>query len=102
MISFNHALEAVRLSEAFDLRADLQECLYALQACGDDLAPDLPALARAHRKRKGPSQGTIIVETLRLGPTHKGGPTHKDLYADCYLALATWVHEWNRRHLRLV
>ena len=97
MISFSHALEAVRLSEAFDLRADLQECLDALQACGDDLADDLPALAREHRKRKGPSQGTIIVETLRLEPA-----AGAELYADCYLALATWVHDWNRRHLRLV
>ena len=79
------------------LRADASHpCIQALLAHGEDLAADLPALAKAHRKRRG-TQGQIIWAVLREPAS--GDP---DLFADCFLALDRWVRAWNRKHLRLV
>ena len=99
-ITFKEALQAIRAPRAWSPPRHIDECLEALKHETLDLAEHLPSLAAKHAKSKR-TQGQIIVECLR-GVSAEALARDPDLCADCYLGLAAWVLDWNRRQLRRV
>lgn len=96
-VTFDEVLKAIKDSKY--QTEEVTECLIDLASCGVDLAENLPALSREHRRRKRYSQGEIIITSLSMEESELVGQL-SELYADCYIALADWIVAWNRAQIQ--
>lgn len=99
-VTFEEVLKAIKNPRLPVINErEVSRCMTALASCGLDLATNLPALAKSHRRRKHLSQGEIVIECLTMEESELVGHL-SELYADCYIALADWVVAWNRAQIQ--
>ena len=111
-VTFEAALAGVQTWPEVHARG-VGQCLEAFAASREDLAGELPTLAKMWRE-SGKTQGQVVIAVLKAGPPTihaKGAPFGKSrkapreaarLYADCYLALSEWCLAWNRKQIKRV